>query len=230
MLLACTDEDLAAIAPGLVRIELARGENLVMAMHPIDAIYFPESCICSLVLTSKDGRQGEIGVFGNEGINDGSLLAGIDRVPHESFIQVPGICLKMPAERFQALCLERPGLYRLVQRWTHIMAVQVAQTAMVNVNYNVEERLARWLLMCHDRIDGDVIELTHDFLGTMLSVRRSTVTLSTHILEGAGIIRARRGRITIRNREALIAIADGAYGNAEAEYERLIGSPRSGAA
>lgn len=104
----------------------------------------------------------------------------------------------------------------------------MSSTAQCNADYTVEERLARWLLMCHDRADGDEIAITHDHMALMLSVRRPGVTVATHMLEGEGIIRARRGLITIIDREKLKGRANGSYGMAEAEYERLIGSVASG--
>ena len=223
-------EILSALGPHLSRIELPRGEVLIRAGQRIETVIFPESGICSLVLTFTGNRQGEIGLFGREGLSDGALLAGVDHLPHDTIVQVPGTGLAMRPETFIEQCALSPALHHAVMRLAHIMSLQVAQTAVANATYNVEERLARWLLMCQDRLGGDEIDLTHDFLGTMLSVRRSTVTLTIHILEGAGMIRATRGRITIRDREALIGIADGSYGIAEREYERLIGPLRNVAA
>jgi CRP-like cAMP-binding protein len=100
---------------------------------------------------------------------------------------------------------------------------QTSQTALSNGQSKLEERLARWLLMCHDRINGDTVELTHEFLSVMLGVRRAGVTVGTHVLEGKGLIRASRGGITILDREGLEEEAQGFYGVPEASYARLIG-------
>jgi CRP-like cAMP-binding protein len=102
--------------------------------------------------------------------------------------------------------------------------VQTAQTATANGNYTVPERLARWLLMCHDRIAGDELELTHDFMAMMLAVRRSGVTVTLHTLEAAGAIRSMRGRIIVLDRSKLLAAAGESYGRPEEEYRRLIGA------
>ncbi|MFL5518047.1 MAG: Crp/Fnr family transcriptional regulator, partial [Gemmatimonadales bacterium] len=99
---------------------------------------------------------------------------------------------------------------------------QTASTAYANANHSLESRLARWLLMCHDRVDGNDIPITHEFMAMMLGVRRAGVTTATHILEGNRLIRARRGVITIRDRERLEEMTDGAYGLPEAEYARLM--------
>jgi CRP-like cAMP-binding protein len=100
--------------------------------------------------------------------------------------------------------------------------VQTSGTAFANAEHTVEARLARWLLMCHDRLDGDDIPITHEFLSMMLGVRRAGVTTATHVLEGNGLIRAKRGVITILDREKLEGLADNAYGLPEAEYARLM--------
>ena len=222
------EDDLNAIAQHLERVEYNRGDVLIHAGQPIETIVFPESGIFSIVLTSQnDHRQIEAGIFGREGVSDGSILFGIDRVPHESFVQVPGSGLRMRADAFLAIADERPAVRGLILRWLHVLGLQTAHTVLANGSYNVEERLARWLLMCQDRLDEHEINITHEFLGTMLGVQRSTVTLSTHLLEGARLIKATRGQITILDREALSGIADGAYGISEAEYERLIGPFRT---
>ena len=219
--------DLDAVAALLERIEFGRGDVLIRAHQPIDNIVFPEDGIFSIVLNSPtDDRKIEVGIFGREGVSDGSLVAGIDRVPHETFVQVSGVGLRMSAEAFVALLDERPALRNLILRWQHVSAVQTAHTVLANANYNAEERLARWLLMCQDRLGGNQVDLTHDFLSTMLGVRRSTVTLTTHVLESSRLIKATRGRLTILRRETLLEVADGAYGIAEAEYERTIGAFR----
>ena len=218
------EEDFRALAVHLQRVEFARSDYLIRANQPIDNIVFPEGGIFSIVLTSPtDQRQIEVGIFGREGVSDGSILAGIDRVPHECFVQVSGPGLRMSADTFLSIANERPAIRALVQRWLHVLGIQTAHTALTNGTYNVEQRLARWLLMCQDRLGGNNVELTHEFVGKMLGVQRSTVTLTIHILEGARLIKATRGEITILNRQALLEIANGSYGISEAEYERIIG-------
>jgi CRP-like cAMP-binding protein len=117
-----------------------------------------------------------------------------------------------------------PSLRRLLVHYAHTVWVQTAHTALSNGRFTTNERLARWILMSHDRLDGDDVPLTHEFLALMLGVRRAGVTTSLHILEGEHMIRATRGNITVRDRAKLLAMAGDSYGVPEAEYHRIIGS------
>ena len=222
-------DDLATIKDHLEPIELARGDVLIRPDKPITSVVFPVSGIVSIVARTEDHHRIEIGIIGREGMTDGSLLTGIDRIPHELFVQVAGEGLRIDADALLKLCDERPSLRNLLARWVHVLGVQTAQTTVSNSGFNVEARLARWLLMCQDRLGGDEVGLTHEFMGIMLAVRRSSVTLATQTIEGTGIIKAERGLITIRNRAALEDLAGNSYGPPEREYERIIGPFRSGA-
>jgi CRP-like cAMP-binding protein len=118
--------------------------------------------------------------------------------------------------------LERQAINALLLRYVHCFISQMGRTIMSNVSDALEKRLARWLLMNHDRVEGDRIDLTHKQLGVMLGVRRATVTDTLHLLEGEGLIRSTRGLITVRNRAQLLACAGESYGAAEKEYARFI--------
>jgi CRP-like cAMP-binding protein len=130
--------------------------------------------------------------------------------------------LRLPTAALKVAISTHPALDRSLRRYTQAMAVQTSATAFANAEHTVEMRLARWLLMCHDRTDGDDLGLTHEFLSMMLGVRRPGVTTAIHVLEGNHLIRASRGLITVRNREGLETLADNAYGMPEAEYARLM--------
>jgi CRP-like cAMP-binding protein len=117
---------------------------------------------------------------------------------------------------------QSPSLRKLLLRYTQVLFIEAVQTAFVNATYQSEVRLARWLLMCHDRVDGDEIVMTHEFVSLMLGVQRSSATLAVQALEGYRLIKATRGRLTILNRAAMEEIADAGYGLPEAEYARLI--------
>lgn len=116
----------------------------------------------------------------------------------------------------------RKAVRGLLGRYVDSMIIQVGQTVHANADLNLEARLARWILMMHDRLQSDELPLTHDFLAAMLNVRRPGVTTATHILEGAGMIKAKRGRIIVLDREKLMEMAGETYGIAEAEYDRLL--------
>ncbi|NNH68144.1 Crp/Fnr family transcriptional regulator, partial [Rhizobium laguerreae] len=118
-----------------------------------------------------------------------------------------------------------PEVRQLLLRYVHTCELQLAHSALAAAKFNVHQRLARWLLMCHDRIDGNHLPLTHDFLALMLGIRRAGVTNELHILEGMHAIKSTRGNVRILDRNKLIEIAGGCYGVPELEYERLIEAP-----
>lgn len=169
-----------------------------------------------LARPSMIGREGLVGV---------AAAFGATHSPHACLCQAEGQALSMSAGELREAAQSSPSLAGLLGRYLYFLTIQTAQTAYANASLNVEARLARWVLMTHDRADGFELSLTHDFLASMLGVRRPGVTTATHVLEGAGMIRAERGRITVLDRAKLEEMADDAYGVAEAEYERLIGRP-----
>ena len=115
-------------------------------------------------------------------------------------------------------------LRSILLRFAQVMNVQAGRTAAANASAEIPQRLARWLLMCHDRVDGDALQLTHEFMSMMLGVRRAGITVTLHVLQGSGAISARRGEITICDRRKLRELAGDAYGVPEAEYRRLLGA------
>jgi CRP-like cAMP-binding protein len=148
---------------------------------------------------------------------------GSDRSPHRFLIQVADDSVRIASAAFVEALAASASLRDLILRYAHVLGVQTGFTALSNAVHPIDERLARWLLMCHDRHTSNEIPITHEFMSLMLAVRRPSVTTSLHILEGNGFIRAERGHITIRNRQALEDFASDAYGKPEAEYRRLIG-------
>jgi CRP-like cAMP-binding protein len=214
-------EDFALLAPKLERIPTVLHATIIAANSPIDHVVFPESGIVSTIANTEEGRI-EIGVIGSEGMVGLPVVLGTDRTPHSSVVQASGEALRIRAEDLRAAIRESPSVFRPFGLYTQALIVQIAQTAYVNVTFDIEARLARWLLMMQDRIEGTELPLTHDFLAAMLGVRRPGVTMATHVLEGTGAIRARRGRIEIRDREKLAELAGDSYLTAEREYERLM--------
>jgi CRP-like cAMP-binding protein len=216
-------DDLSRLQRHLEPVPLRRGDVMTEPNQPIEQVYFPEDAISSVVATTRGGRRIEVGIFGREGMSGTPLLLGSDRTPHECFAQVPGSALRIGADDLTRAIRQSPSLHQLLLRYVEAFNVQVAHTALSHGSYTLEERLARWLLMCHDRLDGDDLPLVHEFLALMLGVRRSGVTVAVQTLEGAGMIKARRGVIRVLNRETLEEAAGGSYGVPEAEYRRLIG-------
>src|SRR5918993_3124111 len=214
-------EDFAALQSHLDPVQLQLRQVLFEPNQPIAHVYFPESGYTS-VTTSTNGSKIEIGLIGREGMVGVPIALGVRATPFEFFIQHAGEGLRMASYHLEEVIDERPSLHRVLLRYAQAMNVQTSGTAFANAEHTVETRLARWLLMCHDRVDGDDIQITHDFLSMMLGVRRAGVTTSLHILEADGLIRAKRGVITVLDREKLEELADSAYGLPEAEYARLM--------
>lgn len=219
-------EDFALLEPGLEFVQLDLRCVLIAANEVIEHIHFPEHGVGSVVATAADGSRLEVGIFGRDGMSGTSLLLGVDRTPHDTFMQVAGSGYRIEAEALLRALSKSGALSAILLKFAQVFTVQTAHTAVANGSYTIEQRLARWLLMTHDRLDGDELPMTHEFLAIMLAVRRSGVTVATQILEGERIIKAERGRITILDRAGLEAAAGGSYGVPEAEYERLIGPLR----
>lgn len=216
--------DYALLQPHLRRIQLWRGYVMIEANRPIDHVHFMEGGVVSIV-TGEGEEMLEVGLIGREGFVGAPLLLGSDRTPDRSFVQInDATSLRIPAASFLEVVNSSERLRQVLLRFIHVLAVQAARTAAANAGLELPQRLARWLLMCHDRVDGDKLALTHDFVSAMLGVRRSGVTVTLHTLEGMGLIAARRGLITVLDRGRLEELAGAAYGRAEAEYRRLLGS------
>ena len=226
LLAALSDADGDLLRPHLEPVELALGTVIVEPDKVMTHAVFPGSGLCSVIASAAEGARIEIGLFGRDGMAAPALVLGADRIPHQIFLQVGGRGHRMPADALRRAIDTSPTLRGLLLRYAQTFLVQTAQTALANAGAPAEERLARWLLMYHDRQDGDDLSVTHEFLSLMLGVRRPTVTVAIHTLEGAGLIRARRGRIRVLSRERLEEAAGEAYGPAETEYERLIGPLR----
>lgn len=223
---------LAAMAPADYELLLPRLQPAVLELRqvfekpnePIQAVYFVEHGMASVVANTRRDRKIEVGIIGREGMSGVTVVLGITQSPNETFVQVAGAGLRIGADHLRAAMDESATLQPFLLRYAQALMVQTAQTALANGRARIGERLARWLLMAHDRSDGDDLPLTHEFLAIMLGVRREGVTIALQRLEGVNLIRARRGLIVILDRNGLETCADGSYGVSEVEYERLIGS------
>ena len=223
LLRALAPGDYARLQPHLERSELELRQTLYEPNVPIERVHFPEGGVVSIISEQEPNEQIEVGLYGYEGMSGAAVVMGADQSPHRSMVQVDGTTsLHIPCERLLEACGESHELRVLLLRYVHTLSVQAALTATANAHYDLPERLARWLLMCHDRMDSDQIELTHEFMSMMLAVRRSGVTVTLHTLEGTGAIRAQRGLVIVRDRARLEEIAGDSYGEAEREYIRLL--------
>jgi CRP-like cAMP-binding protein len=222
-------DDRALLQPDLESVELPVQTVLEEPDRHIDYVYFLESGLTSLVALSAKHQKIEVGVIGREGLSSPTTVLGGDRSPTENFIQIKGRGQRIRSEDLVAAMRKSTSLQLLLLQFAQSFFVQTAHTALANGRAKLEERLARWILMAHDRVDGNEIHLTHEFLALMLGVRRPGVTVALHILEGNGLVRSTRGMVEVLDREGLIELCDGIYGIPEAEYERLTGwrSPHS---
>jgi CRP-like cAMP-binding protein len=215
LLAALTPEDFSRLAPQLEPVPLPLHEVLIAPQQPIAQAYFVEEGIVSLVADTREGRI-EVGLTGREGFVGVPIALGAQTTPHTAIVQASGEALRIAAGALEDALDASAGLRRVLGRYVQSLLVQVGQTVYANADLTVEARLARWILMTHDRLEQDELPLTHEVLSKMLGVRRPTVTTATHLLEGAGMIRARRGRITVVDREKLEDLAGAIYGPAGA--------------
>ena len=218
-------QDLAVLASASSPVRLTVGQVIEVAGRPITEVVFPETGFVSVVARGRQQRRIEAGFIGFEGMTGSALVLGDDRSPHESFVQVGGSAHAIPADDLRDIMRSHPQVRELFLRYVLAFMIQTQNTILANGRARIEERLARWLLMAHDRIERPEIPLTHELLSIMLGVRRPGVTDALHRLEGYRTIRARRGVITIVDRERLMEIAEASYGAPEAEYARLLGEP-----
>lgn len=214
--------DFERLAPHLEFVELPRLFALSAPDQIANYCYFPESGIGSVVAGLSTGQQAEIGIFGRDGMSPTALVMHAHSAPYSIFMQVGGTGFRIQSVRLSNALEESFDLRSLLLRFAQVMAVQASFTALSNATHHIEERLARWILMCHDRSDGETIALTHEFLSIMLAVRRQSVTTALHVLEGQHLIMAGRNRVTVRDRNGLEDFAGAAYGPPEEEYRRLI--------
>lgn len=223
MLARMAPADFIALWPHLSYVALSRAEPLIEPEQPIQHAWFIEEGIASVVVTTALGHQSEVGIVGRDGVVDMATIHGTDRASHRCFIQLPGAGYRLSSAVLQAAMDSSSTLRSLLMGYAHSFLTQVAGTALANASYTVEQRLARWLLMCHDRSDSDEIAMTHEFLSLMLNVRRAGVTVAIRALESAGFVDGRRGIVRIIDRPGLENFATDSYGGPEAVYERLIG-------
>ena len=225
LLRSLTHEAFAWLRPHLEPVPLNKGHVIVAQDDPITFVCFPESGVTSVADVMPDGTRIEVALIGRDGMTNSQLLLGCDRAAYEASVQIGGgRSLRLEADILREFCARHPSAHRLFLRFIHALSVQTARTLASSLRDSTEKRLSRWLLMCHDRIEGDEIQLAHRHIGRMLGIRRATVTDTLHVLEGHSAVRSTRCRITICNRQLLEELAGDSYGVAEATYRRLVGS------
>jgi CRP-like cAMP-binding protein len=211
------------IAPDLERVELASRQKLWEPNEPIRSVYFPRTCVLSLLIQFEDESPVESATVGREGIGGVAVALGAESTRASAIAQIPGEAVRLPTAMFRTALAEDPALLRIVLRSAHAQHEQTSQSVGCNRRHSMEQRCARWLLMTHDRVGTDHFPLTQEFMAFMLGVRRATVTVAAGMLHQAGLIHYRRGSIRIVDRERLEAAACECYRAIREVSEKLIG-------
>ena len=222
LLQALSRADLNLISPHLVQTPLHVRDAFERPNKPIEEVCFPETGVVSVIAVHPGGRRIEIGLIGCEGMTGSAVVLGSNRTPHETYIQVAGEGYRLPVAKLRELMAKSPTLQGVLLKFVQAFMVQTAHTAIANARGTLTERLARWLLMAHDRVASDELALTHEFLSLMLAVRRPGVTEALQSLEHAGLIQCARGLIIVLDRKGIEHIAGSYYGVPETEYRRLM--------
>lgn len=220
-------EDLAHLEPHLEIVMLPKGAVLYETGDPIRYTYFPHNAIVGLSNAMEEGQFVEVASFGREGMF--GLLSAI--VSREAFgrykVQVPGAASRIAIDRMHEAISVRPKLRRLILHYTEALLAQTFQTVSCNAIHTVEARCCNWILSTRDRIDGDVLPLTHADWAELLGVQRSTVSTVLRTFQTAGLITQQRGGIIVEDRAGLEEIACECYGKIRQSFARLLPVPSS---
>ena len=203
-------------------VDLPLGRLLFDEGSSIEHLYFPQSGIISTVATFEDGTHAESATTGCEGVVSVEALLGDGQAAFRNVVQIPGSAIRIAARVVRRDDLDLPQLSRELHAYTRAFVIQVMQSVACNSKHNLRQRCARWLLMCHDRVEGDGFEITQEFLADMLGVSRTAVGAVTRRFADAGWFSYRRGRVTITDRPALRHAACECYGRVRGEYDRLL--------
>lgn len=217
--------------PGNERKQLMESSELVLLEfgvtittpdEPMTEVFFPVAGLISQVVQMENHNPLEMSLIGNEGMLGSSLVLDIANSPMQSVVQGAGSCLTISRTRFLMLLADCPALLKIIKRYHFVTEMQLAKTAACTHFHDIEQRLARWLLMTHDRTPVDHFHLTHDFLAGMLGVRRSGVTIAAGSLQSRSLISYTRGEIMVLDRKGLEAQACGCYKVTLADYARYM--------
>jgi CRP-like cAMP-binding protein len=218
-------EEHARVVANLESVALPRKQILARPDEAYTHVLFPCIGVVSVLVPMGEEQSVEAAVIGFEGMVGVPIVLGVDRGPHEVITQVSGRGQRMPVRRFQELLRECPGLRAVSQRYALAFMNQTARSSACNRMHEIHQRLARWLLLVHDRVDGDEFGLTQEYLSEMLGVRRPSVSLAARTLHNGGLIDYRWGQIRILDRRGLEDAACDDYRQTVTEYENLF-APR----
>ena len=227
ILSALPRDEYERISPRLEYTLLTPSKILYRPGESIAHVYFPLRGTVSITAMMEDGREVEVGIVGREGMLGLPLVLGTDTAPLKAAVQVPDGAMRLRAGAFGEELERGRGLRRLLLRYAQAFFIQTAITAACNRLHEIERRLARWMLMCQDRTDSDLLPMTHEFFAQMLGAGRPSVTLAAGSLQKRGLITYKRGKVKVNDRAGLERAACECYGVVRRERTRLMenGSP-----
>jgi CRP-like cAMP-binding protein len=211
-----------ALLPSLELLQMPLGEALYESGGPQGYVYFPTTCIVSLLYVLADGHSAEIAITGNEGLVGISLFMGGETTPSRAVVQSAGVGYRLRGSVLKREFESGGPLQHLLLRFTQALITQMTQTAVCNRHHSVDQQLCRWLLLSLDRLPGNELMMTQELIANMLGVRREGVTEAAGILQGQGLIKYSRGRITVPDRRKLEARVCECYQVVKTEYDRLL--------
>lgn len=222
ILLSISDKEYAVIRPHLEALSMPHHLSLYEPGQPLEFVHFPNTGMVSLVIATEDGKTVEVGEVGREGFSGVQAAVGIDTNQVREIVQIAGDGFRVKIGVLKSVLQLAPGLERILTRYAVVQGMQFAQTAACNRLHNIEQRLARWLLITQDRVDSATLDITHDFLATMLGTDRPTVSLAAGILQDKKAIEYTRGAVRILSRTKLEESACECYGVIQ-QYNHEIG-------
>jgi CRP-like cAMP-binding protein len=225
LLAALPDEIYETIAPHLIRVHLEQGQRLHDPNEPITDLYFPISCVLSITIAMRDGKEAEAGIVGRrEVIGINAFMGGQETTQTTYIVQIAGEAMKIDANVLLGEFDRNKQMRDVLLRYTQAFIAQLSQTTACNSLHNTEQRLARWLLETQDRLGQNKLNLTQEFVATMLGVRRASVTQTAQKLQNAGLIRYHRGKVEILDLSGLESCACECFSVTKSEYDRLLGA------
>jgi len=200
------------------QVDMEFGEILCEADVPYQHVYFPLTGFISQMEVINNHLPLEMGLIGNEGMLGVTLLLSVKDAPQRAVVQGGGMALRLTVRQFQRVLRASPELLRILGRYQYVSLTQLSQIAACTHFHEVEPRLARWLLMTHDRAEGDHFHLTHNYLANMLGVQRSAVTIAAGSLQQRKLIQYSRGQIQVLNRKGLESVSCECYAEIIRDY------------
>ena len=222
LLSALPDAEWAHWLPHLEAVDMPLGKVLYESGVTLSHVYFPTTAIVSLLYVMEDGASAEIAVVGQEGIVGISLFMGGESTPSRAVVQSAGQAFRLEAKLMMQEFNRAGPVLHLLLRYTQALITQMAQTAVCNRHHSLDQQLCRWLLLSLDRLHSAEIVMTQELIANMLGVRREGVTEAAGHLQKAGLIRYRRGHITVLDRARLEQRACECYAVVKKEYDRLL--------